>query len=323
MNLLCISPALLCCLLKYGVYGESLSAVEGDSVTLHTGVETNQQEKIRWYYEDTRIAQISGDQSRSCTDVQCNEGNERFRDRLKLDQQTGSLTIMNTRTTDSGLYIEKISSSSSIYEKIFNVTIHGVSAAEGNETKTKSVKEGESVTLDPGEINNPNNLLIWFFKNILIADITGDPSKTCTDNQCTERFRNRLKVNHQTGSLTITNTRTTDSGEYHLQINSSRISIIRGFSVSVSDLGPPSTAAAGTISAAVVVVVCVFVLVMAARVIFKRCRKTESPPTGQNGAVEQCNGHQQNSEEDLPLEQTETASKRKKRKQKRKWRNNT
>ncbi len=102
---------------------------EGDPVTLNTGVETNQQEDIKWYFKDTRIAEISGDLSDICTDVQCNDGTERFRDRLKLDHQTGSLTIMNTRTTDSGLYELKIITNS-ISEKTFNLTVYGESLNE-------------------------------------------------------------------------------------------------------------------------------------------------------------------------------------------------
>uniref|UniRef100_A0A8C2AUM9 Fibronectin type-III domain-containing protein n=1 Tax=Cyprinus carpio TaxID=7962 RepID=A0A8C2AUM9_CYPCA len=97
--------------------------MEGDSVTLHTDVKTNQQEKIHWYFNVTRIAQITGDQSYICTDVQCNEGTERFRDRLKLDNQTGSLTITDITNTDSGLYTLMIISSNSDSEKIFNVTV--------------------------------------------------------------------------------------------------------------------------------------------------------------------------------------------------------
>ncbi len=101
--------------------------MEGDSVSLHTGVEANQQDRIRWYFNDTRIAQITGDLSFICTDVQCNEGTGRFRDRLKLDHQTGSLTIMNTRTTDSGLYKLQISSSNINSAKRFSVTVDGES----------------------------------------------------------------------------------------------------------------------------------------------------------------------------------------------------
>ncbi|CAM4660572.1 unnamed protein product [Leuciscus chuanchicus] len=103
----------------------SVSVMEGDSVTLHTGVVKTQQDRIRWYCNDTRIAQINGDLSKTCTDVQCNEGNERFRGRLKLDHLTGSLTIMNIRTEDSGLYKLKIISDSSISEKIFIFSVHG------------------------------------------------------------------------------------------------------------------------------------------------------------------------------------------------------
>ncbi|XDV23529.1 hypothetical protein PO909_028073 [Leuciscus waleckii] len=102
----------------------SVSVMEGDSVTLHTDVETNQQEKIKWFFNNTRIAQITVDQSKICTDVQCNEGTERFRDRLKLDHQTGSLTITNITNTDSGVYQLQIISSNTVIGKIFSVTVH-------------------------------------------------------------------------------------------------------------------------------------------------------------------------------------------------------
>ncbi|XDV23654.1 hypothetical protein PO909_028140, partial [Leuciscus waleckii] len=148
---------------------------------------------------------------------------ERFRDRLKLDHQTGSLTITNITNTHSGLYILEIINTGNTRENIFNISVRGVSAAERDEVK--SAKEGESVTLDPGITENPNALMMWYFNDTLIAEISGDQSKICTDVQCKERFRDRLKLDHQTGSLTITNTRNTDSGLYKLQINSSRISI--------------------------------------------------------------------------------------------------
>ncbi|XP_016115823.1 uncharacterized protein, partial [Sinocyclocheilus grahami] len=224
------------------------------------------QERIRWYFNDIRIAQITGDLSKICTDVQCNEGTERFRGRLQLDNQTGSLTIMNTRTSDAGVYKLLISSSNIESERSFSVTVHEVPAAEQDKMKRKSVKEGESVTLDPDVVKNPNDLKVWYFTDILIAEITGDQSKICTDDQCDERFRDRLKLN-KTGSLTITNTTTTDSGLYKLQINSSRFSIIKTYSVSVTAV-PDSTAAA--VAAAVVAVL----LVAAAGVIYCHCRRS-------------------------------------------------
>uniref|UniRef100_A0A8C1YWW7 Ig-like domain-containing protein n=1 Tax=Cyprinus carpio TaxID=7962 RepID=A0A8C1YWW7_CYPCA len=219
---------------SYSVDSGKVSVMEGDLVTLHTAVETNQQEEIRWRFNDMLIAGITGDLSFICTDVQCNNPAERFRDRLKLNHQTGSLTIRDITITDSGDYTLEINSSSSIQRNVsFSVT--GVSAAERDEMKRKSVKEGESVTLDTHVINKPDNLM-WHFDEIVI---TGDQSNICTDVQCEyseERFRDRLKLDNQTGSLTITNTRTTDSGLYKLQITSYstiRVTSEKSFSVTV------------------------------------------------------------------------------------------
>ncbi|KAF4098112.1 uncharacterized protein LOC131530961 [Onychostoma macrolepis] len=228
--------------------------MEGDSVTLHTGVKTNQQEKIIWYLNTIRIAEITGNQSKICTDDQCEE---RFRDRLKLDHQTGSLTIMNTRITDSGEYKLKIINSNSDSEKIFSVFVHDVPAAERDEMKRK---EGDSVTLYPGEIKKQIYLMTWYFNDILIAEISRVFSKICTDVQCDERFRNRLKLDHQTGSLTIVNTTNKDSGNYTLRTDSSRFSIIRRFSVTVTDSGLSSAAIISGVTAVVLLLAAIGVI---------------------------------------------------------------
>ncbi len=106
-----------------GVDSDEVSVMEGDSVTLiyaETNKQDDTQDDIKWYFNYTQIAEIIGNHTKIYTDKQCKE---RFRNRLKVNQ-TGSLTITNTRTTDSGLY-EQITSSNS--EKIFNVTVYGES----------------------------------------------------------------------------------------------------------------------------------------------------------------------------------------------------
>ncbi|XDV23536.1 hypothetical protein PO909_028079, partial [Leuciscus waleckii] len=219
----------LCVFFLHGVSGlHRVTVKEGDSVTLHTNVKINQKDRIKWFFQNTRIAQIIGNIS-ICTDVQCKDGDERFRDRLKLDHQTGSLTISNIQHTDSGLYDLQITSSISNTDslKIFNVTVSGAEVFV-------FVKEGDSVTLNTGVKTNQQDRIRWYFNDTQIAQITRDLSKTCTDVQCNEgneRFRDRLKLDHQTGSLTITNITNTDSGVYHLQINSRNIEKIFNLAV--------------------------------------------------------------------------------------------
>uniref|UniRef100_A0A671K7C7 Ig-like domain-containing protein n=1 Tax=Sinocyclocheilus anshuiensis TaxID=1608454 RepID=A0A671K7C7_9TELE len=84
--------------------------------------------------------------------------------------------------------------------------------------------EGDSVTLESGltEIQTAD-MMIWTFghSETLIAEIIKDTGRFSTYEGPDGRFRNRLKLDHQTGSLIITNTRTTDSGLYQV-INRSR-----------------------------------------------------------------------------------------------------
>ncbi|XP_026108569.1 uncharacterized protein LOC113080622 [Carassius auratus] len=228
--------------------------MEGDSVTLHTGIKTNQ-DRINWFFNGIRIARISGDQSKICADAECPE---RFRDRLKLDHVTGSLTITDITNTDSGEYKLDITSRRS--EKTFSVSVHDAPVADREEMK--SVKEGESVTLDPGVMNNTNYSITFLFNDVLIAEISEDQSKTCTDVQCEdsdERFRDRLKLDHQTGSLTITNITNTDSGEYKLQIiiisSSFSIRRSRSFSLTVTGSGLSLSVVAGICAALVILLV--------------------------------------------------------------------
>ncbi|XP_056304386.1 fibroblast growth factor receptor 3 isoform X2 [Danio aesculapii] len=428
-----------------GVDKDEVFVSRGDSVTLQTGVETNQQDRFMWFYEGIRIAELRGDLSYICTDVQCDEDAERFRGRLKLDNQTGSLTIVNTIFTDRGEYQMKINSTSgSSREKIFYVFSNAMAPrwarpekmrrkpyvvlvskmvkfqcqAEGNPTpklrwlkngkefnrdqriggytlrenmwaivmeslvpsdngnytclvenefgsinhtyqlhvveslpqrpimypglpanrtavvgsdvefvcklisdsqphiqwikhiwvngsqegpdgipyvrvlkaaglnttdkemevlqlrnvsfedageytclvgnsvgisyqsawltvvkdeESVSVKEGDSFTLHTSVKTNQQDDVKWHFNNILIAEITGDQSKICEDDQCKERFRNRLSLDHQTGSLTIMNSTTTDSGDFQLIIRNTR----KRFDVSVTKPGLPPAVIAG------------------------------------------------------------------------------
>ncbi len=100
---------------------KSVSVNKGDSVTLHTDLtEVHEDDVIQWRHGDTCVAEINKTVTQSST---CDGDAAGFRDRLKLDHQTGSLTITNTRTTDSGLYELKIISSRRTINQRFTVTV--------------------------------------------------------------------------------------------------------------------------------------------------------------------------------------------------------
>ncbi|XDV22796.1 hypothetical protein PO909_027612 [Leuciscus waleckii] len=214
----------------------------------------------------------------------CDEDTERLRGRLKLDHQTGSLTIMNTRNTDSGVYTLWIFSDIRFSKKIFSVSVTGESSCLKASVDKVSVVEGDPVTLNTGVKTNQQDRVRWYYNVILIAQIKRDQSQICTNDQCNEgneRFRDRLKLDHQTGSLTITNTRITDTGDYTLYIISisSRFSE-NIFSVSVYGRGPTPFWPGIYAAVAVAVIVAVILLIVAVIYCYKcRARRNEANRT--------------------------------------------
>lgn len=89
---------------------------------------------------------------------------------------------------------------------------------ETDEKVSVSLKEGESVTLhtDVSEIRNIG-VIDWRFGGILIAGIDGEGNKyAAQDDVLGGSLRDRLKLDGQSGDLTIRNIRITDSGIYEV-----------------------------------------------------------------------------------------------------------
>ncbi|XP_016108463.1 SLAM family member 5-like [Sinocyclocheilus grahami] len=108
---------------EISVFGESVSVMEGDSVTLNSDVtEIHEDDDILWKFgaEDSLIAEISReDQIFSTFDVL----DGRFRNRLKLDNQTESLTITDVIIEHAGHYKLQISGDK-LLSKTFSVSIY-------------------------------------------------------------------------------------------------------------------------------------------------------------------------------------------------------
>ncbi len=99
--------------------------------------------------------------------------------------------------------------------------------------ESASVLEGDSVALNSGFTEMmDDDVILWRFgdENTVIAQIdVMDGSMTVYDDVLDERFRDRLKLDHQTGSLIITNITTEHTGLYQLQTNS----VSKSFSLTV------------------------------------------------------------------------------------------
>ncbi|XP_056614817.1 uncharacterized protein LOC130429975 isoform X2 [Triplophysa dalaica] len=241
--------------------GDVKSVTEGDSVTLHTDVQTQRDDLILWRFGEDGVLIAKHDKEDNKSSIYDADG--MFRDRLKLDPHTGSLIITNTKTTDTGLYKLKISSNRDTKYKTFSVSVSDGGLSSGGVAgivfvvllcivvvvfvflrinyerqkqmvTVKTVIEDESsVTLesDVPELQS-DDVIEWSFRDKVIV-IFSMNNKLFTDEQ---RLIDRLQVDDQTGSLIITNIRTEDAGLYKVKISSS--SRLKSFLQFITGGGP-------------------------------------------------------------------------------------
>uniref|UniRef100_A0A8C1P3M4 Ig-like domain-containing protein n=1 Tax=Cyprinus carpio TaxID=7962 RepID=A0A8C1P3M4_CYPCA len=161
----------LCCCHLIGVCCvEMVSVMEGDSVTLNTDVTTiHEDNDILWKFgaEKSLIAQIKRENQIF--------PDERFRDRLKLDRQTGSLTITNITTQHTGLYEVKIIGTKRS-TKTFSVSVY-VHLPVPNITRDSSQSSSSSssqqnCSLVCSVVNVSDVTLSWYKGNSLLSSIS-------------------------------------------------------------------------------------------------------------------------------------------------------
>ncbi|XP_056308999.1 uncharacterized protein LOC130220783 [Danio aesculapii] len=240
-------------LFTHGVSGQAsesqkLSALEGDTVTLHTDItDLHNVDLMMWIYtygqQNSIIAKLNG-KSHVISLYDADDG--RFGDRLQLDNQTGSLSIADIRTKHSGDYQLKIISSETSY-KTFSLTVYDVFFAG-----VTNRKEGESVTLHTG-VNDiqKHSAVVWKFDPLSLNAFLADLNITLHKSSYSagERWRNRLKLDERTGALSISDSRTSDTGVYQLQVSSSKETYYKRFNlyIDVPEPGPSSALAASLI----------------------------------------------------------------------------
>uniref|UniRef100_A0A8C1S3G3 Si:dkey-182g1.6 n=1 Tax=Cyprinus carpio TaxID=7962 RepID=A0A8C1S3G3_CYPCA len=193
---------------------ELVSVTEGDSVTLHTDVKIQKDDVIQWFgNQGTLIADLN-----SAADSRWSN--------IHLNYETGDLTIRNIRRDQSGVYKVEINNTTMILHRKFNIIVGAA--------KTVSVKEEELVTLHTGLTDIQRfDLILWKFEDHLIAEINKGTNQFIVCENAEVRFKGRLQVNEKTGSLTISGSETTDSGDYHLNMSNKMCTLHRIISVTV------------------------------------------------------------------------------------------
>uniref|UniRef100_A0A8C1SS38 Ig-like domain-containing protein n=1 Tax=Cyprinus carpio TaxID=7962 RepID=A0A8C1SS38_CYPCA len=155
-----------------------VSVMEGDSVTLNTDfTEIPEDDDILWKFgvKMSLIAQIRRYAGIfNTSDVL----DERFRDRLKLDNQTGSLTITDITTQHAGDYTLEISGAKRS-SKIFNVYVYAnlpvpviSSNSITNCSSSSSSSSSSYCSLVCSVLNVGHVTLSWYKGNSLLSSIS-------------------------------------------------------------------------------------------------------------------------------------------------------
>ncbi|CAM4286448.1 unnamed protein product [Leuciscus chuanchicus] len=197
-----------------------------------------------------------------------------FSGRLNLDQ-TGFLTLWNVRIKHSGEYIVESISSVGTKSKTFRVIVKESplkSVEDNEEIKALLATKGNSETLHTDTELQKRDLILWRFgaEGSLIAKGDTEDDHASHYDGDDGRFRNRLKMDINTGSLTISDLETEHAGEFRLKIISDRRILFKRFTVTVSVPGLPPGVVAG------ICVVLMLAAVAAAAGVGIYCRRRDS-----------------------------------------------
>ncbi|XP_067270822.1 uncharacterized protein [Pseudorasbora parva] len=194
---------------------------EGEYVALDPyRTEIREDDGMQWKFRGALIAERRG------VNGEITVHDERFKDRLQLEKDSGCLITKDTSPNMSGDYELQILRRGHQLLKTFTVFVF-------DETETDVVKEGDSLNIKVTGIHTDDQMQ-WKFvfgrEDSPIAQIKGGIPKIFPS-AAGGRFRDRLKLD-PTGSLTIKKIRPTDAGVYHLYNTKTRKSM-KSFRVNV------------------------------------------------------------------------------------------
>nr|XP_055073045.1 SLAM family member 6-like [Misgurnus anguillicaudatus] len=166
------------------VCSEFVSVTEGDSVTLSVSLtESQREDRISWKFRSQEInaAEIiiveTEDKGKNVT-LHEDRVEGRFRDRLKLNKHTGSLTITNTNITHTGLYkVNTIRTNTQL--KTINLTVYAhlpipvITRVSPQKSSSSSICSLVCSVLNVRDVS-----LSWYKGNSLLSSISVSNIKT-------------------------------------------------------------------------------------------------------------------------------------------------
>ncbi|XP_073717883.1 uncharacterized protein [Misgurnus anguillicaudatus] len=184
-----------------------LEVDEGESVDLKTKVTDIQRDDvIEWRFGETLVAQINRANNIFST---YDDDDDLFKDKLKLNPHTGDLTINDISEKHYGFYKLKITRDGKTLDRILIVSARG-------EREELPVQDGGSYDLKTDLNDIKRDLIEWRFGETLIAKIVNNIFSTYDGDD--DLFRDKLKLNDQTGDLNIKDIREEHTGVYTLKI---------------------------------------------------------------------------------------------------------
>nr|XP_055073698.1 uncharacterized protein LOC129453462 isoform X2 [Misgurnus anguillicaudatus] len=193
---------------------KEITVKDGHCAVIHTGLKVKAGDEIEWGFRQKdavimwpwRPLIAKHDKEGSIT---YNCPHKRFRDKLKLQPETGDLVISNVSNEHSGVYHLKITSGGETSHRRFKVSVIERILADKDESVNLKT-EVTDIKRDDG--------IEWRFGETLIAKINPANKSPITYDDDKGLFRDKLKLNHQTGDLTIKDIRHEHTGDYILKI---------------------------------------------------------------------------------------------------------
>ncbi|XP_016117377.1 CD48 antigen-like [Sinocyclocheilus grahami] len=148
-----------------------MSAMEGDSFTLRTGLpEIQRDDEIEWRFGSsrTRLTRIAVGNITTCND-------ETFRDRLQLERQTGDLTVTNITNEHTGVYQLSIIIRNKKSTKRFAVTVYApvpIPVIFSDTSQCALSAERSSRIFLCSVVNVSHVTLSWYKGNSLLSSIS-------------------------------------------------------------------------------------------------------------------------------------------------------